>query len=99
MKEKTIETIKAAFEALKTKGIKQTQLNVSTEANLSIRTVKRHWARVTLEMVNRVTLQVEQSTNRVTPTVQKTSSNSFDTFKRRANNTPKTFTPFTVDKL
>lgn len=43
MKKKTIETIKTAIETIIPKGIKPTQAAIAKEANLSIRTVKRHW--------------------------------------------------------
>jgi hypothetical protein len=43
MKSDTIETIKAAIETLKGKGTNLTQLNISNETGLSVRTVKRHW--------------------------------------------------------
>ena len=90
MKANTIETMKPAIESLKTKGINQTQLNVSKEANLSIRTIKRHWARVTLIPKQGDTEHKKISSKGDT----KPTSSGFDTFKRRAASTPTTFTSF-----
>ncbi len=71
-KEKTIESIKAAYEDCKAKGVNET--------DLSIRTIKRHWDRVTdtqPAVDNRVTVPTSSSKNRVT-------SSAFASFKRRA---------------
>ena len=79
-KETSIEKIKAAIETLEGKGIKITQLKISIETGLSIRTIKRYWKdiRVTALPFNRMTDNKPASLNRVT-------LSGFDIFKRRAN--------------
>ena len=79
-KETSIQSINSAIETLEGKGIKITQLKISIETGLSIRTIKRYWKdiRVTALPVARVTGNKPASLNRVTLL-------GFDKFKRRAN--------------
>lgn len=97
----SIEAIKSALEALKAKGVSPTQLNISSETGLSVRTIKRHWAVVNdKDRVTPKSLQGDAEHKKISPASNRvTLKPGFERFKQRANSTPTTFTPFTIDTL
>jgi hypothetical protein len=71
----SIKEIKDAIDLLKAKGVTPTQLNISSETGLSIRTIKRHWT-------------VVKDKDRLTEKPKHKALTDFERFRRRVERSP-----------